>query len=135
MKKVKVYIVRESDGSYSSYMDDRANLPYGLIGEGSTVVEAMNEWNRAYDDMRKIFEEEGRNFPEVNFSFAYDVPSFLLYYAGKFSFAGLSKLTGVSAAQLSQYANGYRTPSPKTTAKIQAALHAFGQELTQLQLI
>ena len=135
MKKVKVFIVRESDGSYSSYMDDRANLPYGLIGEGSTVVEAMNEWNRAYDDMRKIFEEEGRNFPEVNFSFAYDVPSFLLYYAGKFSFAGLSKLTGVSAAQLSQYANGYRTPSPKTTAKIQAALHAFGQELTQLQLI
>lgn len=135
MKKVKVYIVRESDGSYSSYMDDRANFPYGLIGEGSTVVEAMNEWNRAYDDMRKIFEEEGRNFPEVNFSFAYDVPSFLLYYAGKFSFAGLSKLTGVSAAQLSQYANGYRTPSPKTTAKIQAALHAFGQELTQLQLI
>lgn len=135
MKKVKVYIVRESDGSYSSYMDDRANLPYGLIGEGSTVVEAMNEWNRAYDDMRKIFEEEGRNFPEVNFSFAYDVPSFLVYYAGKFSFAGLSKLTGVSAAQLSQYANGYRTPSPKTTAKIQAALHAFGQELTQLQLI
>ena len=135
MKKVKVYIVRESDGSYSSYMDDRANFPYGLIGEGSTVVEAMNEWNRAYDDMRKIFEEEGRNFPEVNFSFAYDVPSFLVYYAGKFSFAGLSKLTGVSAAQLSQYANGYRTPSPKTTAKIQAALHAFGQELTQLQLI
>ena len=135
MKKVKVYIVRESDGSYSSYMDDRANLPYGLIGEGSTVVEAMNEWNRAYDDMRKIFEEEGRNFPEVNFSFAYDVPSFLVYYAGKFSFAGLSKLTGVSAAQLSQYANGYRTPSPKTTAKIQAALHAFGQELNQLQLI
>lgn len=135
MKKVKVYIVRESDGSYSSYMDDRANFPYGLIGEGSTVVEAMNEWNRAYDDMRKIFEEEGRNFPEVNFSFAYDVPSFLLYYAGKFSFAGLSKLTGVSAAQLSQYVSGYRTPSPKTTAKIQAALHAFGQELTQLQLI
>lgn len=135
MKKVKVYIVRESDGSYSSYMDDRANLPYGLIGEGSTVVEAMNEWNRAYDDMRKIFEEEGRNFPKVNFSFAYDVPSFLVYYAGKFSFAGLSKLTGVSAAQLSQYVSGYRTPSPKTTAKIQAALHAFGQELTQLQLI
>ena len=135
METIKVYIVRESDGTYSSYMDDKANLPYGLIGEGSTVAEAMDEWMQAYRDMRTLFQEEGKEFVEVDFSFAYDVPSFLLYYAGKFTFAGLSKLTGVSAAQLSQYANGYRNPSPKTTAKIQAALHAFGQELSQLQLV
>lgn len=135
MKAVKVYIVRESDGTYSSYMEDKANLPYGLVGEGSTVAEAMNEWNRAYNDMRALFKEEGKEFVEVQFYFAFDVPSFLLYYAGKLTFSGLSKLTGVSAAQLSQYANGYRNPSPKTTAKIQNALHAFGQELSQLQLV
>lgn len=135
MNTVKVYIVRESDGSYSSYMDEKANLPYGLIGEGSTVAEAIDEWNRAYNDMRKFFEEEGMEFVEAQFSFAYDLPSFLLYYAGKLSFAGLARLTGVSAAQLSQYANGYRNPSPKTTEKIQAALHAFGKELSQLTLV
>ena len=135
MNNVKVYIVRESDGSYSSYMDDKANLPYGLVGEGATVSEAMDEWYRAYDDMRKLFEEEGKAFVEAQFSFAYDVPSLLLYYAGKLTYAGLSKLTGISAAQLSQYANGYRHPSPKTTAKIQTALHNFGQELSQLQLV
>lgn len=135
MKNVKVYIVRESDGTYSSFMDDKANLPYGLIGEGATVAEAIDEWIRGYNDMRRLFEEEGKEFVEANFSFAYDVPSFLLYYAGKFTFAGLAKLTGVSATQLSQYANGYRNPSPKTTAKIQEALHSFGQELSQLQLV
>lgn len=117
MKTIKVYIVRESDGTYSSYMDDKANLPYGLIGEGSTVAEAMDEWTRAYDDMKKLFEEEGKDFVEAKFSFAYDVPSFLLYYAGKLTYSGLAKLTGISAAQLSQYANGYRNPSPKTTRK------------------
>ncbi|MBO4943446.1 MAG: helix-turn-helix transcriptional regulator [Muribaculaceae bacterium] len=116
-------------------MDDKADLPYGLVGEGATVAEAMAEWNQAYNDMRKLFEEEGKEFVEADFSFAYDVPSFLLYYAGKLTYAGLSKLTGISAAQLSQYANGYRNPSPKTTAKIQSALHAFGQELSQLQLV
>lgn len=135
MNTIKVYIVRESDGTYSSYMDDKADLPYGLVGEGATVAEAMAEWNQAYNDMRKLFEEEGKEFVEADFSFAYDVPSFLLYYAGKLTYAGLSKLTGISAAQLSQYANGYRNPSPKTTAKIQSALHAFGQELSQLQLV
>lgn len=135
MGTVKVYIVRESDGTYSSYLDDKANLPYGLVGEGNTVAEAMDEWYRAYNDMRKLFEEEGKEFVEAEFVFAYDLSSFLLYYAGKLTYAGLAKLTGVSAAQLSQYANGYRHPSPKTTAKIQTALHSFGQELSQLQLV
>lgn len=135
MNTVKVYIVRESDGSYSSYMDSKANLPYTLVGEGSTVAEAKDEWARAYRDMQTLFEEEGKEFVEAQFSFVYDVPSFLLYYSGKLSYAGLSRLTGISAAQLSQYAKGYRNPSAKTTAKIQAALHAFGKELSQLQLI
>jgi len=85
--------------------------------------------------MQTLFEEEGKEFVEAQFSFVYDVPSFLLYYSGKLSYAGLSRLTGISAAQLSQYAKGYRNPSAKTTAKIQAALHAFGKELSQLQLI
>lgn len=30
---------------------------------------------------------------------------------------------------------GYRHPSPKTTAKIQSALHAFGNELASLRLV
>lgn len=135
METIKVYIVRESDGSYSSYMEENAAIPYGLVGEGATVADAVAEWNRAYDDMRRLFSEEGKKFVEAKFTFSYDVPSFLLYYAGKLTYAGLSRLTGVSAAQLSQYANGYRNPSPRTTAKIQTALHAFGQELSQLQLV
>lgn len=135
MNTVKVYIVRESDGTYSSYMDDNANLPYGLVGEGNTIAEAKEEWYRAYNDMRKIFEEEGKEFTEINFSFSYDLPSFLQYYAGCLTYAGLSRLTGVSAAQLSQYANGYRHPSQKTTAKIESALNSFGQELAALRLI
>jgi hypothetical protein len=135
MKTVKVYIVREDDGTYSSYMDDKADLPYGLVGEGATVAEAIAQWHQAYNDMKELFAQEGKEFVEVNFTFVFDVPALLLYYAGKITYAGLSKLTGVSAAQLSQYANGYRYPSPKTTAKIQTALNAFGTELSQLQLV
>lgn len=135
MVHAKVYLYREADGSYSCCVEDSAPINYGLIGEGKTVEDAIDEWNRMYEAMKQSYAEEGREFVEAEFTFAYDVPSFLAYYGGMITFKGLAKLTGISAAQLSQYATGYRNPSPKTTQKIQAALHVFGNELSQLQLV
>ena len=135
MVQVKVYIVREKDGSYSMYADDKAPLNYGLVGEGKTVEEAIADWNGTYQAMKEIYAERGLDFVEAQFSFAYDVPSFLAYYSGLISFKGLAKITGISAAQLSQYSNGYRNPSPKTTAKIQDGLHAIAKELSQVALV
>lgn len=135
MEKVKVYLCKEADGTYSCYMDEKSNLPYGLIGEGNTVQEAIDEWRRAYADMRLLFIQEGKNFVEAEFSFTYDVPSFLAYYGGLITFKGLSKLTGISAAQLSHYATGYRNPSPKTVQKIQNGLRSFAAELSQVSLV
>ena len=45
--------------------------------------------------------------------------------------AGLSKLTGINKAQLSQYVCGKRNPSPKTQEKIKKAVTDFAQELSQ----
>lgn len=135
MKKVRVFIERGSDGTYGAYMPDDNHLGWGVHGDGDTAAAAIAEFKAEYEDMKSFFKEEGKPFEEVDFIFSYDLPSFLVYYADLISYRGLSKLTGVSAAQLSQYISGYRHPSPKTTAKIQAALHAFGQELSQLQLV
>lgn len=131
----KVFIAREDDGTYSTFVDPKSDLNYGLVGEGATVAEAIEEWNRAYADMKKLYEEEGEEFQEASFAFVYDVPSFLKYYADRLTLKGLAQLSGISAAQLSQYSTGYRNPSPKTTEKIQNALHKFGAELQGLQLI
>lgn len=135
MKNIKVYLYHEKNGGYSCYMDNDAELGYGLKGEGKSVQEAIADWNAHYEGMREYFRENGQEFVEAEFSFAYDLVSLLHYYAGRFTFSGLSKITGVSAAQLSQYANGYRNPSPKTTSKIESALHSFGQELCQVTLV
>ncbi len=135
MKNIKVSLFHEKDGSYSCYMDNDPELGYGLKGEGKSAQDAIADWYAHYEGMREFFKEEGREFIEVNFTFVYDLVSLLDYYAGRFTFSGLSKITGVSAAQLSQYANGYRSPSPKTTVKIQTALNTFGKELSQLQLV
>lgn len=135
MKTVRVFIERGKDGSYGAYMPDDNNLSYGVIGDGATAADAIADFKAEYEDMKSFFKEEGKPFEEVNFAFSYDIPSFLVYYADILSYKGLAKLTGVSAAQLSQYISGYRNPSPKTTQKIQNALHAFGNELSQLQLV
>lgn len=135
MIQVKAFIAREKDGSYSIYADDKAPLNYGLVGEGKTVQEAIDEWNRVYEAMKESYAKDNMPFVEAQFIFAYDVPSFLSYYGGLLTFKGLAKLTGVSAAQLSQYATGYRNPSPKTTAKIQHGLQEFSHELSSLELI
>lgn len=135
MKSVRVFIERGKDGSYGAYMPDDNNLSYGVIGDGDSATAAVEDFMAVYEDMKQEAQSEGREFEEVNFVFSYDIPSFLLYYANIISYKGLAKLTGISAAQLSQYISGYRTPSPKTTQKIQTALHSLGKELSQLQLI
>lgn len=135
MKTVRVFIERGKDGSYGAYMPDENNLSYGVIGEGDTAAAAIADFKAVYEDMKESYQKEGRPFEEVDFAFSYDLPSFLVYYADLISYKGLSKLTGIAPAQLSQYISGYRNPSPKTTRKIQTALNSFGKELSQLQLV
>lgn len=135
MIKVKAYVAREKDGSYSIYVDDKAPINYGLTGEGKTVEEAISDWNGTYEAMKESYASRGNDFKEAEFTFIYDVASFLAYYGSLISFKGLSKVTGISAAQLSQYATGYRNPSPKTTAKIQDGLHIIARELSQVTLL
>ncbi len=135
MKTVRVFIERGKDGSYGAYMPDENNLSYGVIGDGDTAAAAIADFKAVYQDMKESYQKEGRPFEEVDFIFSYDLPSFLLYYADLISYKGLSKLTGIAPAQLSQYISGYRNPSPKTTRKIQDALNSFGNELSQLQLV
>ncbi len=93
MIQVKAYVAREKDGSYSIFADDKAPLNYGLVGEGNTVEEAIADWNGTYQAMKDSYVKRGIEFVEAQFSFAYDVPSFLAYYGNLISFKGLAKLT------------------------------------------
>lgn len=133
MLKINAIIERASDGTYSVYTND--DMPYGLCGVGSTAHEAVADWMQCYNEMKDAAAHDGSAFEDAEFAFAYDVPSFLAYYAGMLNYTGLAKLTGISSAQLSQYVSGYRKPSKKTIEKIQAAIHTLGQELSRAQFV
>ncbi len=132
MRTVLAIIERSADGHYSIYTNDQT-LPYLITGTGDTVAEAREVFMGGYEDMKRIFAEDGNEFEEVQFEFHYDVASFLQHYAYAFTLAGLARMTGINQGQLSHYINGTSKPSKRTTAKIEKCLHAFAAEIAAVK--
>lgn len=131
MKTIKVFIERASDGIYSAYMPEQS-LGFGAIGQGKTAGGAKNDFMDVVND----YLSDGETLPEgAKFVFTYDTPSFLAYYKGKITLTGLGALTGINPKQLNHYVTGERKPTAKTVEKIEKALHEFGKELSQLELV
>lgn len=134
MRKINAIIERASDGTYSIYTD-ADDLDYLVTGTGSTVEEAKKVFEGGYEDMRRVYAEEGRPFTEVEMAYKYDMASFLAYYSKVMSMAGLSRLTGINQQQLSHYVTGRRHPSPKTVEKMQTAIQAFAHDLSSVSFV
>ncbi len=133
--KAKVIIERGIDGTYDATMEFIKSVPFGLLGQGKTVSETMADFNNSYAEMKAYYAEEGKECPELEFEFKYDVPSFLQYYAYAFTLAGLERITGVNQKQLGHYINGVRKPSEKTIKKIEDSIHAFGKEISSVSFV
>jgi len=133
MKAIAI-IERGRDGKYGVYIE--TDLPFGAIGDGNTVAEAIADFNNSIEEMRAYYADIGKKFPEnLEFEFKYDAASFLQQYAYAFTLAGLERITGVNQRQLSHYINGARNPSYKTIRKIENKLHAFGNEIATVRFI
>jgi hypothetical protein len=134
MKTVNAIIERANDGTYSIYMD-APKMNYLVTGTGSTAEEAINTFMGGYEDMKRLYAKKGKEFEEVEFSFKYDMASFLSYYSKAFSLAGLSRITGINQGQLSHYMTGRRNPSKTTINKIQNSIHAFASDLGKVAFL
>ena len=133
MKAIAI-IERGNDGTYSVFIESN-NVPFGAIGDGKTVAEAIADFNNSIDEIRAYYAEEGKEFPDLEFEFKYDTASFLQQYAYAFTLAGLERITGVNQRQLSHYITGVRKPSAKTTQKIENRLHEFGAEIASVRFV
>jgi len=131
MKKVIAIVEQASDGYYSVYTAAE-DLPFGVIGEGSTITEAIADFKAVYSAMYEAYTTETGKTLDVEFEFQCDIRSLLQYYYNFMTLAGMHRLTGINQGQLSQYVNGTRNPSPRTALKIESAIQRFGQELSQV---
>jgi hypothetical protein len=132
--KATVIVERGNDGTFSAYIKEN-NIPYGIIGEGKTTEDTIKDFMDGYEDMRETYKIDKKPFQECEFTFRYDVPSFLQMYAYAFTLAGLSRITGVAQGQLSHYVTGNRRPSERTVKKIETALHGFAREIVNVHFV
>ena len=134
--KIKAFIERGKDGTYGVYVDlEDEKLSYGIIGDGDTVKEAIDDFNNSYLEMEEYHKEINKPFQEAEFEFKYDTASFLAYYSNVLSLSGLSRLTGINQGLLSHYVNGRKKPTKRTIEKIENSIHNFGKELCHVQFI
>lgn len=129
MKSVKAFVEIGQDGTFGVYMDEN-DLSYSVVGDGKSAQEAVNDFLKAYSEMKDYYTSHGEVFEEVNFEFEYDIKSFLLYYKPYLTRAGLERLTGINQRQLGHYLTGIRKPSHKTACRIVSGVSKFGNQLS-----
>ena len=112
-------------------MDDTP-LSYSCLGEGKTINETVNDFNMGYAEMKEYYEDEGKEFEEIQYEFYIEPAAFLKEYGRVFSLAGLQRITGVNQTQLGHYLHGRRRPSKKTVEKIKTGVQHFAKELSSV---
>lgn len=125
--KATVIVEKSSDGTYSAYMED--DMPdFGLAGYGQSAKEAIEDFYISVNETREYLKNEGKEIPEMTFSFYYDLQSFFSY----FSYLNISKVgekSGISPSLMRQYVSGTAKAGPKQYEKIRHAISDMVAEL------
>jgi len=132
-RKIKAFIEIGKNLDYDIWLDPDDETPFGLLGQGKTIAEAKQDFMDGYEDMRNSYHKRGKEFPELEFEFVYDVKSFLKY--SPFPLKWLSNATGINQKQLSHYTTDRKHPSRATLGKIQNAVHNFISDYSQVHFI
>lgn len=132
MEKIIMIVGRSKDmfGAYSENCD-------GIYAAGDTLEETKADTLEAIRLIKKNLPEE--RWPkqikgEFEIEWKFDVPSFLEYYSGYLSLAGMEKMTGIHQKQLSNYLNHRAVPRRKQADRIINGLHKFARELLSVTL-
>lgn len=121
-------IVETSKEGFSCFMaKDSRDLKFCPIGTGRTVQLAIADFHVSIDEIKSIFEEEGQEFPELEFRFILDVGAYLNYYP--INVTAFAKYIGMNASLLRQYATGIKTPQAKNLEKIREGIVRVGHDI------
>ena len=70
--KVQVIIERGVDDTFDANMEFISNIPFGLLGQGKTVSEAIDDFYNSYDEIKAMYKAEGNECPALEFEFKHD---------------------------------------------------------------
>lgn len=125
--KAHIVIEMASDGGFSCYMQEE--IPHiSLTGYGNTAREAKEDMLQAYEEMKEILAEEGKEIPQLDFTYQYDMKSFFDY----FDFLNVSKvavMAGINPSLMRKYTSGVTMAREPQYRKLQKAVQSFAREL------
>jgi len=131
-KKIKV-IVETSRDLFSCFMVGAGDLPFTIVGDGKTARKAIEDFYAACNMMKAQYENDGKEFPELEFDFVLDIGAFFSYYP--INVTAFAEYVGINASQLRQYASGLRTPSEKNIRRIREAIDMVTKDIAAGHLI
>ena len=132
MEKIMM-IIEKSNDFYDAYSDNCD----GIYAAGNSIEAVKADTQKAIDLMKKELPES--EWPEqikgdYEIQYKLDAQSFLEYYKGIISLAGLEKITGINQKQLSNYLNNHAKPRAKQAERINEGIHRFAHELLNITL-
>ena len=117
MARKDTVVVETGKDLFSCFMaKDSGDLDFGICGDGKTVQAAIDDFYLCRDEMKQFFEEQGKEFPNLEFHFVFDVGAFFNYYP--LSISAFARYIDMNASLLRQYAAGIKTPRGKSLEKI-----------------
>lgn len=132
MEKI-IMVIEKSGDFYDAYSDNCE----GIYAAGDSIEAVKADTQKAIALIKKEWPEN--EWPEqlkgdYEIQYKLDARSFLEYYKGIISLAGLEKITGINQKQLSNYLNNHAKPRPKQTERINEGIHRFAHELLNITL-
>lgn len=132
MEKI-IMIIEKSKDFFDAYSDNCD----GIYAAGEDIEAVKADTMEAIRLIKKNLPEE--RWPEqikgdFEIEWKFDVSSFLEYYGGIMSLAGMEKMTGINQKQLSNYLNHRAVPRRKQADRIITGMHKFARELLSITL-
>ncbi len=132
MEKI-IMIIEKSKDFFDAYSDNCD----GIYAAGENIEAVKADALEAIRLIKKNLPED--RWPEqikgeFEIEWKFDVPSFLEYYGGFLSLAGLERMTGINQKQLSNYLHHRAVPRRKQADRIITGLHKFAREILSLTL-
>lgn len=131
MDKTRLTVVVEmaADGTFGCYIEDE-DKDFGVAGYGPTSEKAIEDFRTADREIREEYATMGREIPEYDYVFKYDLRSFFDYF-DCFNTKKIAEKAGINYTQLNQYLTGRRNASRKQYEKLADCIQHITADLQQ----
>ena len=131
-KKIQV-IVETGKDMFACFMVGEHDGITGLHGDGKTARKAISDFYLCYEEEKQFCQSEGKDVPDLEFEFTFDIGAFFSYYL--INVSAFAQYAGMNASLLRQYACGLKSPTKATIDKIRTAVENYKKDIAAGLLI